>query len=118
VEQYVALTKSLAHGVVPLITQANVERAQKYLNLIGQQIAHVEVVCKQRGAKVTLDGKLLFMSPGEFRGPVLVGEHTVTAAKEGYISDSKQVVLVSGVPWAAAAAAGGQSQGDQGQEDG
>ena len=96
VELYQSLRQALRHGVPPLVNDANHQRARKYLNLLEKQLAHVEVVCEEDGAQVTMDGKPLFTSPGRKKLAVLAGGHTIAASKEGFISDNKQAVLSPG----------------------
>lgn len=96
IELYEALKKSLVHGVPPLLEETNYQRAENYLSLISQQISHVVITCKHEGARVTMDGKLLFIGPGAYEGVALAGEHTVTATKKGFLDNNKQVVLSSG----------------------
>lgn len=96
IELYHALKKSLSHGVPPLLEEANHQRAENYLNLVSQQISHVVITCEEPKARVTLDGKLLFIGPGAYEGVALAGEHTVSASKEGFLDNSKQVVLSAG----------------------
>lgn len=95
-ELYNALEKSLAHGVPPLLEEANYKRAENYLSLVSQQIAHVVITTEEEGARVTLDGKLLFIGPGAYEGVALAGEHTVAASKPGYLDNNKQVVFSAG----------------------
>jgi len=45
---------------------------------------HVELTCEQPGAKVYLDGEVLFTAPGQYKGLVIVGEHTVLAKGDGF----------------------------------
>jgi hypothetical protein len=95
-ELYEALDKAIEHGIYPLITQENFERAEKTRNMLAKQIGHVEIVCEAEGAKVTMDGKYLFTGPGTYKTVALGGEHAIAATKEGFISDSRQVVLSGG----------------------
>lgn len=96
IELYHALRKSMEHGIPPLIDETNYKRAENYLNLVSRQIAHIVVVCEFEGARVTLDGKLLFIGPGQYEGVTLAGEHTVAASKPGYLDNSRQVVVSAG----------------------
>lgn len=96
IELYHALKKSLSHGVPPLIEEANYKRAENYLSLISQQISHVVITCQEEKARVTMDGKLLFIGPGAYEGVALAGGHTVAASKEGYLDNTKSVVLAAG----------------------
>lgn len=96
VELYHALKKALQHGIPPLVDETNHKRAENYLNLVSQQIAHIVVISKEAGARVTMDGKLLFVAPGSYEGVVLAGEHTVAASKTGMLDNNKPVVISAG----------------------
>ncbi|MCG8424785.1 MAG: hypothetical protein MJE77_43400 [Proteobacteria bacterium] len=96
VELYEALGQALRHGMPPLVNQANYDRAKKYHGLLEQQLAHIDIVCEEEGARVTLDGKLLFVSPGRYRRAILAGEHTIAATRAGFIADTRPIVLTPG----------------------
>lgn len=87
-EVYDHLQRAIKYGPEPLETE-KFEHAQKYLKLVEQQIATVEVTCKKPGAKISVDGKEVFtVGPngegGFFRGRVKIGKHTFVAEKPGY----------------------------------
>ena len=90
------LGKSLEHGIPPLLSEANYQRAENYYAIASKQIATVEIACSEPNAKVTFDGKVLFTGPGVWKGPTLAGEHTVIATKKGYLADNKPLVLKAG----------------------
>ena len=92
-ELYHHLGKSLEHGVSPLISEANRERAENYFNIVSKQIAIIELSTTQEGVRVTLDSELKFIGPGRWKGPVLAGEHTLVATKRGYLTETKSLVL-------------------------
>lgn len=96
VELYTALKKSLEHGVEPLIEQANYDRAEQLLKVVGQQIAHFEIICNEPKAQVAMDGRVLFIGPGHYRGVALAGEHLLVASKEGYLTENRRVVMSAG----------------------
>jgi hypothetical protein len=52
--------------------------------LLEKQIANVEVTCDKVGAKVSVDGKEVFVAPGTFKSRVRIGKHTFVAEKTGY----------------------------------
>ena len=83
VEMYDALEKAMAYGSAPL-DEDKFERAKGYMHLVEGQLAHVELTCDQPGAKVFLDGEELFTAPGQYKGLVIVGEHTVLAKGDGF----------------------------------
>lgn len=96
IDLYHALTKATEYGVEPLVAEANYRRAEQTLNLLTQQLAHVDIACEEEGARVSLDGQLLFVGPGRHKGVTLAGEHTITATKQGYMTESRQAVLSAG----------------------
>ena len=95
-ELHRALTKALEHGVPPLIDESNYKRAESYLNIVSKQVAHIVVSCDHEGARVTMDGKVLFTGPGKYEGITLAGDHTVHATKDGYLPTEKIVILSAG----------------------
>ena len=52
--------------------------------LLEKQIATVEVSCDKPGAKVSVDGKEVFIAPGRYSAKVRIGRHTFVADKKGY----------------------------------
>src|SRR5690606_8428506 len=60
------------------------EHAKEYMVLLEKQIASIEVTCDKPGAKVSVDGKEVFVAPGTYKARVRVGKHTFVAEKEGY----------------------------------
>ncbi len=92
VEVYQHLQKAIEYGPGP-INADKVERAESYIKLLEQQLAQVIVRCDEPGAKVRMDGQLLFTAPGKYEAWVRVGEHTWSAIKEGYERTQKSQVL-------------------------
>jgi hypothetical protein len=82
VDVYEALIKATKYGAAPLEND-KYERAKNYLLLAEKQIATVTVSAEQPGAKVSLDGKLLFTAPGKYTGFVRTGKHNFVAEKQG-----------------------------------
>jgi hypothetical protein len=80
---YDALQKAMVYGDAPL-DEDKFKRAQGYIHLIEGQLAHVELTCDQPGAKVYIDGEEVFTAPGQYKGLVVVGEHTVMAKGDGF----------------------------------
>jgi hypothetical protein len=56
---YESLELAVRHGPEPLSSQDRYDHALRYLELLRNQLAHVEVTCDEPGATVTLDGKPL-----------------------------------------------------------
>lgn len=89
------LVRSLAHGPAALSADAYAQ-AQTYQKLLDAQLGRVRITCAEPGATVTLDGKHLFTSPGTADLFLLPGEHQVVAAKPGFLTVSRVLVLVAG----------------------
>jgi hypothetical protein len=89
------LVRSLVHGPAALSADAYAQ-AQTYQKLLDAQLGHARITCQEPGAIVTLDGKLLFTSPGTVDLFLLPGEHQVVATKPGFITASRVLVLVAG----------------------
>ena len=103
-EVYGNLQRAIQFGPAPL-EKEKYDHAQKYLRLVSQQIATVEVTCAKPGAKVSLDGKELFtVQPGEvgrYSGRVRIGKHTIVAEKPGHISQVETPVISSAETYSA-----------------
>jgi hypothetical protein len=56
----------------------------------------VEASCTQRDTHVLLDGKPWFNCPGTQHARLAAGEHAIVAARDGYLTLSRQVVLAGG----------------------
>lgn len=93
------LQRAIQFGPAPL-EKEKFDHAQKYLRLVSQQIATVEVTCAKPGAKVSLDGQELFTvsaaGVGKYSGRVKIGKHTFVAEKPGYDPQVLTPVLGSG----------------------
>jgi tetratricopeptide (TPR) repeat protein len=83
IEAYESLEKSIVYGPAPLESD-KYEHAKEYMLLLEKQIASVEVSCDKPGAKVSVDGKEVFVAPGTFKTRVRIGKHTFVAEKQGY----------------------------------
>jgi hypothetical protein len=83
IEVYDHLTRALQYGPEPL-EKDKYDHGKEYLKLVEGQLADVEVQCEKVGAKVSVDGKEVFVAPGKFASKVRVGKHTFFADKEGY----------------------------------
>lgn len=83
IEAFENFQKAIAFGDAPLQTD-KLEHAKEYMLLLEKQIAHIEVSCDKAGAKVSVDGKEVFIAPGKFTQSVRIGRHTFVADKKGY----------------------------------
>jgi hypothetical protein len=94
VDAYHSLKRALRFGKAPLGKQY--QQALTYQNLLMGQIGRLKIVCRQEGAKVALDGKPLFVGPGEKQVVIKPGPHQVVARKPGFITTTKDVSLFPG----------------------
>jgi len=78
------LAVSVKFGDAPLQSKEKFDHAHELQVVLEKEIAEVEVTCDKKGAKVTLDGRELFVAPGHFKQRVRVGKHQFTAEKQGY----------------------------------
>lgn len=92
---YESFLHATRHGAPPLGEDLYTQ-AQSFLTLLRNQLAHLEVVCDEPGAEVTLDGKPLFVGPGRRTLMALPGGHVLMASKNGRLPDSEQIVLAPG----------------------
>jgi hypothetical protein len=83
IEVYEHMTKALQYGADPL-EKDKYDHGKEYLRLVTGQLADIEVSCDKVGAKVSVDGKQVFVAPGRYAAKVRVGKHTFFADKEGY----------------------------------
>jgi tetratricopeptide (TPR) repeat protein len=95
VEMFHELEKAMAFGAAPL-DDDKFERARQYKLLVQAQLARVEISCDTAGARVSLDGKELFVAPGKYEGLTRTGEHTVLARGAGYAPTQLTQKLGSG----------------------
>jgi hypothetical protein len=96
VEVYLQLEEAMKYGHAPLDTD-KFDHAGRYKALIEKQLARVEIVCEAPGARVSLDGHVLFTAPGKSESLVRVGQHTIVAEKTGYVTAQKTPMLPPGV---------------------
>lgn len=80
------LVAAMRHGPEPL-QRERYEHARNYLALLDKQLAHARIRCDVPGARVELDGRVLFVGPGEFDGYVRAGRHTLIASREGLVTN-------------------------------
>jgi tetratricopeptide (TPR) repeat protein len=83
IEAYENFQKAIVFGDAPL-AKDKLEHAKDYMLLLEKQIATIEVSCDKPGAKVSLDGKEVFVGPGIHKTRVRIGRHTFVAEKTGY----------------------------------
>ena len=66
-------------------------QGQKYVEELRQQIAELRVVCKESGARVSLDGEPLFAAPGTITRLVLPGPRQLVAQKSLRLASTRTV---------------------------
>ncbi|HEY1554445.1 MAG TPA: PEGA domain-containing protein [Kofleriaceae bacterium] len=84
IDAYEHLQASIKFGEAPLQSKDKFDNAKLYILRLEKEIADVEVSCDKPGAKVSLDGKELFVAPGHYKTRVPVGKHQFLAEKQGY----------------------------------
>lgn len=94
VEAYHCLLRALRFGRAPLGNQY--QQAQTYKNLLLGQIGRLKIVCREAGARVTLDGQPILVGPGEHQTVLKPGLHQVVAKKPGFITTTRDVSLFPG----------------------
>jgi hypothetical protein len=89
IEVYQSLAKALKYdpkaGPAPLDSD-KYDRAKNYMLLAQKQVANVDITCDKPGAKVAVDGNVVFTGPGRYQGLVRVGKHSFVAEKAGYVT--------------------------------
>lgn len=96
VEAYEHLLAALRFGEPPLGKELFAQ-AQTYEKMLKPRIAELEVVCKEPGAEITLDGEPLFVAPGSTTKRVLVSDpHQIVAKKAKYETVTQSVTLQPG----------------------
>jgi len=87
IEVYESLENAIKYGAAPL-EKDKYEHAKEYMLLVEKQIAEVDVSCNKVGAKVSIDGKEVFVveegGKNRYVGRVRIGKHTFVAEKTGY----------------------------------
>ncbi|MDX2012749.1 MAG: hypothetical protein SFW67_21295 [Myxococcaceae bacterium] len=92
IETYERLVAALRFGAAPLDSD-KFEQAQRYKALVEKQVATVEIVCDVEGAVVKLNGSVI---PNQYKGLVRAGPITVTATKEGFLTNEQSPTLYGG----------------------
>jgi hypothetical protein len=95
IEVYQHLEQAMQYGDGPLGPD-KLENAKKYKALVEGQLARVSIECEVRGARVTMDGKELFIAPGRHERLVRAGIHTIVASQEGFVPTERTENLPAG----------------------
>lgn len=89
------LERGLAYGPAPLGDEVHLQ-GLTYRKLLDAQLTSLTIICEEPEAGVALDGKGLFMGPGEVTQYVLAGEHQVVGTKPGFLTSSVTLTLAPG----------------------
>lgn len=84
IDAYDNMQAAVKFGEAPLQSKDKFDNAKQYIVLLEKQVATVSVACDKTGAKVSLDGKEVFVAPGKYETRVLTGKHQFVAEKQGY----------------------------------
>jgi tetratricopeptide (TPR) repeat protein len=94
IEAHASLERAVAHGPGPLGDRY--DQARQQIARIESELGSIEVTCAEPGARVMLDGKLVFTGPGTYRGVVRPGAHQVVAIRRGLSPVVEQPVVSPG----------------------
>ncbi len=89
------LEKALRYGEAPF-TPELYRQALDYRALVKKQIGVLEASCTQADVHVVLDGKPWFACPAAQKTRVLAGQHTLVGERAGYMTRSRQLVILGG----------------------
>ena len=92
VEAYENLLAALRCGPDPLGPESYAQ-ALKYKTDLEKSVAELEVVCDEPDARVSLDGRLLFIGPGKLQLWVRTGEHLVVGQRPDRRTISESIVV-------------------------
>lgn len=89
------LVAAMRFGPAPLGPE-RFEHARNYRGLLERQLVRVRIRCAVPGASVSLDGRPLFVGPGEQEALLRPGRHTFVASKPGLVTNTAVRTLESG----------------------
>lgn len=98
IETRLHLLEALRYGDLGPLDNLEAEQARRYLKLVEDSLALVDIQTNQPGVIVTLNGQLLFTGPGRYRKFIAPDEYLVAATKPGYISTQQRVAFLPGKP--------------------
>ncbi len=94
IEAHASLERAIEHGPEPLGDRY--QEARQQIARIESEAGQLTVTCAEPGARVMMDGKLLFMAPGTGRRLVRPGAYQVVALHSGLVPVIETVVLAPG----------------------
>jgi hypothetical protein len=89
------LERALAFGEAAIGAEEH-KQALLLRKLLLGRLATIEVSCDEPGAEVTLDGRPLFVGPGQAHEQILPGPHELVARKKGLLPDTRALTLLPG----------------------
>lgn len=89
------LVAAMRFGPAPLGPE-RFEHARNYRALLERQLVRVKIRCAVPGASVSLDGRPLFVGPGEQEALLRAGRHTFVASKPGLVTNTAVRTLEGG----------------------
>jgi hypothetical protein len=92
---YENLEPALRYGDAPLGIEIH-QQALTYRKLLVGQLANLKVTCAEQLAEVSLDGRSLFVAPGEAARWLLPGTHQLVARKGGFQTETRSLTLLPG----------------------
>jgi hypothetical protein len=96
-EAYNSLKRAVRHGSAPLGEDKH-HQALVYMASLEAQLARLHITCDQPEVLVVLDGRPLFMGPDAYVDYVQPGGHQLVATKDGYDTESRELVASPGQP--------------------
>lgn len=96
VPAYKNLREALRWGQEGLLAHDYEMARQMEKELFQTQIAEIDVVCREAGAEVTLDGRALFIGPAQHRVIVTAGKHEIVAKKPGHLTETRSLAVFPG----------------------
>ncbi len=94
IEAHASLQRAIAHGPEPLGDRY--QEARQQIARIESEAGQLVVTCGEVGARVMVDGQLLFVAPGTGRRLVRPGAYQVVAIRSGLTPVIETVVLTPG----------------------
>ena len=95
IEAHENLVLAMQYGEAPL-AKGLFKEGTTYMSLLQGQLGKVVIKTAEAGARVSLDGKELFVGPGEATLMVKPETHQITTVKKGMLTDNKEFVPRTG----------------------
>ena len=93
-EAFESIEAALRYGPKPL--RHLYQEARNYQLLLKAQFAELEIRCDQELVEVSMDGKPVLMCPGRKQLRVKPGRHQVVARRPGYLTVTRDIVVLAG----------------------